>query len=98
MKGLDARLHIGEESAGSEARDEQEGEQQDDRPAERFNRVDPNTINYELTVDDPKTYTKPWKNVRTFTLRPDWELLEYSCEENNKDLREGHIKAPTFGK
>ncbi len=25
-------------------------------------------------------------------LRPDWEIMEYSCEENNKDLREGHIK------
>ena len=38
------------------------------------------------------TYTKPWKNVRTFTLRPDWEIMEYSCMENNKDLLEGHIK------
>src|SRR4030095_945203 len=28
---------------------------------ERFTRVDPNTINYEMTVEDPKIYTKPWK-------------------------------------
>ena len=51
------------------------------------------TSQYEMTIDDPVTYTKPWKNVRTFTLRPDWEIMEYSCEENNKDFFEGHIKA-----
>ena len=60
---------------------------------ETFRRVDAGHIAYTMTVEDPKTYTKPWTNVRTFTLRPDWEILEYSCEENNKDLREGHIKA-----
>ena len=59
---------------------------------ETFQRADAGHLAYTVTIDDPKTYTKPWKNVRTFTLRPDWELLEYSCEENNKDLREGHIK------
>ena len=65
---------------------------------ETFERADAGHIAYTVTVDDTKTYTKPWKNVRTFTLRPDWELLEYSCEENNKDLREGHIKAPAPAK
>ena len=39
-------------------------------------------------------FTKPWTNKRIFTLRPDWEIMEYSCEENNKDFYEGHIKAP----
>ncbi len=34
-----------------------------------------------MIVDDPKTYTKPWSNKRTFTLRTDWEIQEYSCEE-----------------
>src|SRR5438128_4884603 len=28
---------------------------------ERFTRINANTINYELTIDDPKTYTRPWK-------------------------------------
>jgi hypothetical protein len=59
---------------------------------ERFTRSDEKHIRYEITIDDPNTYTKPWKNTRVFTLRPDWEILEYSCEENNKDLTEGHIK------
>jgi hypothetical protein len=25
-------------------------------------------------------------------LHPEWEIMEYSCEENNKDVTEGHIK------
>ena len=60
---------------------------------ERYTRTDLGHIAYEITIDDPVTYTKPWKNIRTFTLRPDWEIMEYSCEENNKDFFEGHIKA-----
>ena len=59
---------------------------------ERYTLTDDKHIRYEVTIDDPVTYSKPWKNVRTFTLRPDWEIMEYSCMENNKDLIEGHIK------
>jgi len=61
---------------------------------ERFTRTDANHMAYEVTIDDPKTFTHPWTNKRVFTLRPDWEIMEYSCEENNKDFYEGHIKAP----
>jgi hypothetical protein len=59
---------------------------------ERYTRTDDKHIAYEVTIDDPKAFTKPWKNTRVFTLRPDWEVMEYSCEENNKDFTEGHIK------
>jgi hypothetical protein len=59
---------------------------------ERWQRPDLGHINYEITIDDPKFYTKPWKNTRVFTLRTDWQIMEYSCEENNKDFLEGHIK------
>jgi hypothetical protein len=34
------------------------------------------------------------KDVGTFTLRTDWELMEYPREENNKSLREERIKFP----
>jgi hypothetical protein len=63
---------------------------------ERYTRTDAGHAGYELTIEDPKTYTQPWKNVRTFTLRNDWEVLEYSCEENNKSLIEGRIKVPKY--
>jgi hypothetical protein len=59
---------------------------------ERFTRTDAMHIAYQVTVDDPKTYSKPFTNKRTLTLKPGWELMEYSCEENNKDANEGHIK------
>jgi hypothetical protein len=63
---------------------------------ERFQRTDLGHINYEVVVDDPKTYTEKWKNVRTFNLRPDWQIMEYSCEENNKSFWEGRIKIPNY--
>lgn len=59
---------------------------------ETYRRTDAAHIAYEVTINDPKTYAAPWKNTRTFTLRPDWDIMEYSCEENNKDFTEGHIK------
>jgi hypothetical protein len=62
------------------------------RIIERYARSDEKHITYEVTIEDSKTYSQPWKNVRTFTLRPDWDIMEYSCEENNKDLWDGHIK------
>ena len=49
-----------------------------------------------MIIDDPKTFTKPWKTTRTLTLRTDWEMMEYSCEENNKSLWEGRIKVPKY--
>ena len=61
---------------------------------QRFSRPDLGHMSYEVTVDDPKTFTRTWKNARTFTLRADWEMMEYSCEENNKSLWEGRIKVP----
>jgi hypothetical protein len=63
---------------------------------QRWTRTDLGHIAFEMTIDDPKAYTKPWKNTRTFTLRPDWEIMEYSCEENNKSLWEGRIKVPKY--
>jgi hypothetical protein len=61
---------------------------------ERYKRPDLGHIEYVLTIDDPKTYTKPWDSPRTWILHPEWEIMEYSCEENNKSLWEGRIKVP----
>lgn len=59
---------------------------------QRYTRAPGDTITFEITVEDPKAYSKPFTNKRTFKLRRDWELMEYSCEENNKEVTEGHIK------
>jgi hypothetical protein len=63
---------------------------------QRIQRLDGQRLKMEITVDDPKTYTEPWKNTRIFALmKPGAELMEYSCEENNRDFTQGHIKRPT---
>jgi hypothetical protein len=54
---------------------------------ERFTRVADNTINYELTVDDPKTYTAPWKIAFPITHEPGYQLFEYACHEGNMAMK-----------
>ena len=49
---------------------------------ERFTRTDMNTLRYEVTVDDSRTYTRPWKASWTVQWVPDEEIQEYFCEEN----------------
>ncbi|PWU04558.1 MAG: hypothetical protein C5B51_16530 [Terriglobia bacterium] len=49
---------------------------------ERFSRPDFNTLKYEVTVDDPRTYTRPWMGGWTIQWVPDEEIQEYFCEEN----------------
>ena len=54
---------------------------------ERFTRVSDNTINYELTVNDPKTYTAPWKIGFPITHEPGYQIFEYACHEGNMAMR-----------
>jgi hypothetical protein len=58
---------------------------------EKFTRPNMNTLRLEATIEDPEFYTRPWTVATTATWRPGSELLEYICQENNKDL--GHIGA-----
>jgi hypothetical protein len=41
----------------------------------------------QFTIDDPKVYTKLWSFKESVHLLPDTELLEYICNENEKDLK-----------
>ena len=49
---------------------------------ERFTRTGPDTLRYEFTVDDPKTWTQPW-TARVRMTRSDTPLYEYACHEGN---------------
>ena len=49
---------------------------------ERFTRADMNTLKYEVTVDDSRTYTRPWKASWTIQWVADEEIQEFFCEEN----------------
>jgi hypothetical protein len=51
---------------------------------ERIRRVDHDTLVDDLTIDDPKAYTKPWMGRTTRTLRPGWNIMEYICEDNGQ--------------
>lgn len=50
---------------------------------ERYTRVGPNEMRYEVTVDDPKTFTKPFKIAFPLTEEPGYQNFEYACHEGN---------------
>ena len=51
---------------------------------ERFRRVSADTIEYEVTIEDPPIYTRPWKIAMPLTLDPEYDLYEYACHEGNR--------------
>ncbi|MBV8904509.1 MAG: hypothetical protein JOZ22_12820 [Acidobacteriia bacterium] len=53
---------------------------------ERFHRKDFGHTDLQVTVDDQKAYTKPWTVTLHLTLNPSTELIEYVCDENEKDV------------
>ena len=53
---------------------------------ERFARVNYGTLEIAITIDDPKTFTKPWTIWLRQRLLPDTELIEFICLENNRSL------------
>jgi hypothetical protein len=50
---------------------------------ERFRRLNYGTLEIEVTVDDPKAYTRPWTVKVTQRIAPDTELNEFICEERD---------------
>jgi len=53
---------------------------------ERYTRVNKDQINYEVTMEDPNVFTKPWTLTSTLMLREGTRLQEMVCQENNIDL------------
>jgi hypothetical protein len=71
---------------------------------ERFTRIDRDTIQYEMTIEDPNVYTRPWKVAIPLNRADDYQLLEYACHEGNYGLpnslrgarvKEGSLKEGT---
>jgi hypothetical protein len=50
---------------------------------ERFTRIDANTIDYQVTVDDLKTFTAPWTVEFPIRHEPGYQIFEYACHEGN---------------
>ena len=76
--GLQKGLDLG---AGSPIR----GTSPNAQLVERFTRVDSDTVQYQFTVEDPETYTRPWTAVVPL-LRTQAPMFEYACHEGNYAL------------
>jgi hypothetical protein len=58
---------------------------------ERFTRRDFGHMDVQMTFDDPGAYTKPFSFSFGQTLTPDTDVIEYVCNENEKDRK--HLDA-----
>lgn len=54
---------------------------------ERFRLIDANTLQYEATMNDPQTWTKPWTISFPWKRDSSYQLFEYSCHEGNYAMR-----------
>jgi hypothetical protein len=59
---------------------------------EHFSRPDFNTLKYEVTVDDPGTYTRPWGNSWNLQWVPNQEMEEYYCDEYNRESERQEVR------
>jgi hypothetical protein len=50
---------------------------------ERYTPVSPNEMRYEVTIDDPKTFTRPFQVAFPLTQEPGYQNFEYACHEGN---------------
>ena len=55
---------------------------------ERFTRTGPDTIHYEITINDPATWTEPWSAMLPLQRRQEM-LYEFACHEGNYHLMRG---------
>jgi hypothetical protein len=53
---------------------------------ERFTRVDPEMVEYVVTVNDPVAYTAPFTFRMMWTMQPGYEIFEYACHEGNRAI------------
>jgi hypothetical protein len=61
-----------------------QGASEDMKVVERFTRTNVGTIRYEFTVDDPHTWTQPWKGEMPF-VKINGPIFENACHEGNYD-------------
>ncbi len=53
---------------------------------ERFTLTDRNTIDYQVTIDDPKVYARPWTLAIPLMRDESYQIFEYACHEGNSAL------------
>lgn len=53
---------------------------------ERIRLIGPDKLEDHMTIEDPEAFTKPWEVTHTYDRRPDWKIMEFVCEENNRGV------------
>ena len=53
---------------------------------ERFTPLDANTIEYQVTIEDPKMFTRPWTVAIPLHRNPTYQIYEYACHEGNRSV------------
>jgi len=56
------------------------------RIVERFTRIDHDTMQYEITIEDPANYTAPWKVAYPLARDDRYQMFEYACHEGNRAI------------
>lgn len=66
---------------------------------ERYQRLDHDTLNFSMIIDDPKTYTQTWAIVKDKKLKldPTYELDEDVCAPSTEENFNEHVRDPAAG-
>jgi len=61
---------------------------------ERYTAIDPNTLQYQATIEDPKVFSRSWTISMPLYRRrePNVQLMEYKCVEFAEELMYGHLR------
>ena len=61
---------------------------------ERFTHTGPNALHYEATIEDPDTFTRPWKISMPLyrRLENNMQLVEFKCQEYSEEIIYGHLR------
>jgi hypothetical protein len=64
---------------------------------ERYTPTSPDHLRYDVTIEDPKVFTRPWKMTMPLYRRKELniELLEFKCVEFAEELLYGHLRKKT---
>jgi hypothetical protein len=62
---------------------------------ERYRRLDHDTLELQITIDDPKAYTKPWVSPpKLHKLEPGWEIAEWFCVVDEDNAYDQTVRKP----
>jgi len=59
---------------------------------ERIHRTGPTTLQDDVTIEDPKIFTKPFSVSQKYNLKPGWEIQEYVCDHNKYEIHNNDSK------